>query len=35
MNEIDAIKARHSVRNYKPDRIPADVVEKILAKIDE
>ncbi|MBE5891520.1 MAG: nitroreductase [Lachnospiraceae bacterium] len=35
MNEIDAIKERHSVRNYKPDRIPADVVEKILAKIDE
>lgn len=35
MSEIDAIKERHSVRNYEAKRIEADKVEKIRAKIEE
>lgn len=35
MSEIDAIKERHSVRNYEAKKIEADNVEKIRAKIEE
>ena len=35
MNETDAIKQRHSVRQYKPDRIEDDKVALIKAKIHE
>lgn len=35
MTEIEAIKARHSVRNYKPDRIEAGKVSLIREKIAE
>ena len=35
MNDIEAIKARHAVRNYKPDRIEPDKVKLINEKIDE
>ncbi|MBO7336669.1 MAG: nitroreductase [Lachnospiraceae bacterium] len=35
MNDIEAVKARHSVRNYKPERIPEDKVKLIREKIDE
>lgn len=35
MSEIDAIKDRHSVRNYEAKKIEADKVEKIRAKIEE
>ncbi len=35
MNEIEAVKQRHSVRNYKPDRIPEDKVKMIREKVDE
>ncbi len=35
MNEIDAIRQRHSVRQYKADRIEDEKVALIKAKIDE
>ena len=35
MSYIDAIKDRHSVRNYRPDRIEDSKVEKIRQMIDE
>ena len=35
MNEIDAIRQRHSVRQYKADRIEEEKVALINAKIDE
>ena len=35
MSEIDAIKERHSVRNFEAKKIEADKVEKIRAKIEE
>ena len=35
MTEIEAIKARHSVRNYKPDRIEEEKVSLIREKIAE
>ena len=35
MNDIDAIMQRHSVRQYKPQRIEADKVAALKAKIDE
>ena len=35
MNETDAIRQRHSVRQYKPDRIEDDKVALIKAKIHE
>ena len=35
MNDIEAIKARHAVRNYKPDRIEPNKVALINEKIDE
>ena len=35
MSEIDAIKERHSVRNYEAKKIEADKVEKIRTKIEE
>ncbi len=35
MNEIDAIRQRHSVRQYKADRIEDKKVALIKAKIDE
>lgn len=35
MSEIEAIKERHSVRNYEAKKIEADKVEKIRAKIEE
>ena len=35
MSQIEAIKNRHSVRNYKPERIQQDKVAKITEKIDE
>lgn len=35
MNEIDAIRQRHSVRQYKSDRIEDEKVALIKAKIDE
>ena len=35
MSEIDAIKERHSVRNYEAKKIEADKVEKIRARIEE
>lgn len=35
MSEIDAIKERHSVRNYEAKKIEADKVKKIRAKIEE
>ena len=35
MNEKEAIIARHSVRNYKPDRIESEKISKLRDKIDE
>ena len=35
MNDIEAIRSRHSVRNYKPDRIEPDKAALINEKIDE
>ncbi len=35
MNDIEAIRARHSVRNYKPWKIEADKVAKLNEKIEE
>ena len=35
MNDIEAIKARHSVRQYKPDRIEAEKVTILKEKIAE
>ena len=35
MTDIEAIKARHAVRNYKPQEIEADKVAALNAKIDE
>lgn len=35
MNDIEAIRARHSVRNYKPLRIEAEKVAKLNEKIEE
>ena len=35
MSEIDAIKERHSVRNFEAKKIEADKVEKIRTKIEE
>ncbi len=35
MNELDAIRQRHSVRQYKADRIEEEKVALIKAKIDE
>ena len=35
MNEIEAIYARHAVRNYKPDQIEAAKIIKLKEKIDE
>ena len=35
MTEIEAIRQRHSVRNYKPQRIEEDIVQKIREMIDE
>ena len=35
MNETDAIRQRHSVRQYKPNRIENDKVALIKTKIDE
>ena len=35
MLEIEAIKERHSVRNYRPERIEPDTVQKINEKIAE
>ena len=34
MSYIDAIKDRHSVRNYRPDRIEESKVQKIKQMID-
>lgn len=30
MNVVEAIKSRKSIRGYKPDRVPADVLEELL-----
>ena len=35
MNDIEAIFARHSVRNYKPDRIEEDKVKLLRERIEE
>ena len=35
MNDIEAILARHSVRNYKPDRIEEDKVKLLRERIEE
>ena len=35
MSEIEAIKERHSVRNYKPEKIHPQKVDLIKEKIDE
>lgn len=35
MNDLEAIRQRHSVRQYKPDRIEAEKVAQLKAKIDE
>lgn len=35
MNDIEAIRARHSVRNYKPRKIEAEKVAKLNEKIEE
>ena len=35
MNDLEAISQRHSVRQYKPDRIEAEKVALLKAKIDE
>ena len=35
MTEIEAIKARHSVRNYKPQRIEDETAAKIRKRIEE
>ena len=35
MTETEAIRERHSVRNYKPDRIAEEEADKIRAMIDE
>ena len=35
MSEIDAIKERHSVRNYTPERIQAEKIVKLNEKIRE
>ena len=33
MTEIEAIKDRHSVRSYRPDRIEVDKIAKLNDKI--
>ena len=35
MNDLEAIRQRHSVRQYKPDRIEAEKIAQLKAKIDE
>lgn len=35
MNDLEAISQRHSVRQYKPDRIEEEKVKLLKAKIDE
>ena len=35
MTDIEAIHARHAVRNYRPDRIESEKVSLIHAKIDD
>ncbi len=35
MTDLEAIYERHSVRQYKPDRIEEDKVKELKAKIDE
>ena len=35
MNDIEAIRARHSVRNYKPRKIEAEKVAELNEKIEE
>lgn len=35
MTEIEAIKERHSVRSYRPDRIESSKIEKLNEKIKE
>ncbi len=35
MNDIEAIRARHSVRSYKPDKIEEDKVALLKEKINE
>lgn len=35
MTDLEAIKVRHSVRQYKPDRIEEDKVKALKAKIEE
>ncbi len=35
MTEIEAIRQRHSVRNYKSQRIEEDIIQKIREMIDE
>lgn len=35
MTEIEAIRARHSVRNYKPQRIEEETAAKLRDKIEE
>lgn len=35
MTDLEAIYERHSVRQYKPDRIEEDKVEELKAKIEE
>ena len=35
MTDIEAIKDRHSVRSYRPDRIENDKIEKLNEKIKE
>ena len=35
MSYIDAIKNRHSVRNYRPDRIEDSKVQKIREMIEK
>ena len=35
MNDIEAILARHSVRNYKPDRIEEEKVKLLRERIEE
>ncbi len=35
MTELEAIKERHSVRNYKPEKIHPQKVDQINEKINE
>ena len=35
MTEKEAIRVRHSVRNYKNQKIDADTVREIQKKVDE